>query len=223
MPTTNYLPGVIVNTLDGGLTTAAAPQDDAILVIGTAGQGPVNTPYQVTDRALAAQTFGPAGSLERAIEECATYSDNILAFRIGTTPMQLTGVGLDTTVGTTTPASISPSTMSLQMQLPALVQGGCAQCVERRDTGLFEHRESIHRNDYVPFARRNINPPARAAQTPTLRAGSGSKSIYMRVSVFYPRGGHFRSEMTDCSIPPSQRSAFVPREDLPGPLKIVVF
>jgi hypothetical protein len=39
-----------------------------ILIIGTAGQGPVNTPYQVTDRALAAQTFGFSGSLERSIE-----------------------------------------------------------------------------------------------------------------------------------------------------------
>lgn len=103
MPTYNYLPGTIVNTLDGGLTANFAPQDDSILVIGTAGTGVVNTPYQVTDRALAAQEFGFAGTLERAIEECATYSDNILAVRIGTTPMQLTGVGLDTTTGTTTP------------------------------------------------------------------------------------------------------------------------
>jgi len=77
---------VIVNTLDGGLTASFAPQDDSILVIGTAGQGPINTPYQVTDRALAAQTFGFSGTLERAIEECATYSDNILAFRMGLPP-----------------------------------------------------------------------------------------------------------------------------------------
>ncbi len=98
-----YLPGVIVNTLDGGLTAAFAPQDDSILIIGTAGQGVVNTPYQVTDRALAAQEFGFAGTLERGIEECATNSDNILAFRCGTKPMVLTGVGLDTTVGSTAP------------------------------------------------------------------------------------------------------------------------
>ena len=92
MPIYNYLPGTIVNTLDGGLTATFAPQDNSILIIGTAGQGPVNTPYQVTDRALAAQTFGFAGSLERAIEENATNSDNIIAFRMGTTPMVLTGV-----------------------------------------------------------------------------------------------------------------------------------
>jgi hypothetical protein len=92
MPTYNYLPGVIVNTLDGGLTATFAPQDNSILIIGTAGQGPVNTPYQVTDRALAAQTFGFSGSLERSIEECATNSDNIIAFRMGASPMVLTGV-----------------------------------------------------------------------------------------------------------------------------------
>lgn len=70
-------------------------------MIGTAGKGVVNTPYQVTDRALAAQQFGFLGSLERGIEECATNSDNILAFRCGTKPMVLAGVGLDTTVGST--------------------------------------------------------------------------------------------------------------------------
>ena len=72
-------------------------------MIGTAGEGLCNTPYQVTDRALAAQQFGFSGTLERGIEECASNSDNILAFRCGTTPMVLTGVGLDTTVGSPTP------------------------------------------------------------------------------------------------------------------------
>jgi hypothetical protein len=63
----------------------------------------VNTPYQVTDRALAAQEFGFSGTLERGIEECASNSDNILAFRCGTKPMVLAGVGLDITVGSATP------------------------------------------------------------------------------------------------------------------------
>ena len=100
MPIRN-LPGVIVNTLDGGLTAAFAPQDDSILIIGTAGQGVVNTPYQVTERALVAKEFGFSGSLERSIEECASNSDNTLALRCGTKPMVLAGVGLDTTVGST--------------------------------------------------------------------------------------------------------------------------
>lgn len=103
MPTYNYLPGTIVNILDGGLTSQFAPTDDAILIIGTAGQGVCNTPYQVTDRSAAASEFGFSGSLERSIEECATYSDNIIAFRMGTTPMVLSGVGKDATTGTATP------------------------------------------------------------------------------------------------------------------------
>jgi hypothetical protein len=102
MPTYNCLPGVIVNTIDGGLVSPAVPQDDSILILGTAGSGPINTPYQVTDRGTAFTTFGPNGSLERSIEECALYSDNITAFRIGAQPMTLAGMDEDTT--TTLPA-----------------------------------------------------------------------------------------------------------------------
>ena len=71
-------------------------------MIGTAGEGLCNTPYQVTDRALAAQQFGFSGTLERGIEECATNSDNILAFRCGTKPMVLT-------VSVLTPRSVPPT------------------------------------------------------------------------------------------------------------------
>ena len=92
----NYLPGTIVDILDGGLTSPFAPQDDAILVIGTAGQGVCNTPYQVINRSASATEFGFLGTLDRAIEECATYSDNIIAYRMGATQMVLTGVGLET-------------------------------------------------------------------------------------------------------------------------------
>jgi hypothetical protein len=102
MPTYNYLPGTIVNILDGGVTSQFAPTDDAILIIGTAGQGVCNTPFQVTDRSAAASEFGFSGSLERSIEECATYSDNIIAFRMGTAAMVLRGLGTDTTTGSAT-------------------------------------------------------------------------------------------------------------------------
>ena len=102
-------PGAIVNTLDGGLTAAFAPKDDSILIIGTAGQGVVNTPYQVTDRAVAAKEFGFSGSLERAIEECASNSDNILAFRAGTKPMALAGIGLSNGAGIVAPGTVTPT------------------------------------------------------------------------------------------------------------------
>jgi len=103
MPTYNYLRGTIVNTIDGGLVSPAVPSDDSVLILGTAGSGPINTPYQVTDRGVAFNIFGPNGSLERSIEEVATYSDNITAFRIGAQPMILAWVGKDTTTGTSTP------------------------------------------------------------------------------------------------------------------------
>lgn len=102
MPTFNYLPGTIVNIQDGGLASQFAPTNDAILVIGTAGQGVANSPYQVFDRGAAATEFGVAGSLERTIEELAISSNNIIAFRMGTKPLVLSGVGL-ATGGSATP------------------------------------------------------------------------------------------------------------------------
>lgn len=103
MPVYNYLPGVIVNTLDGGLVAPAAPQDDSILILATAGQGPINTPVAVTDRTTSFNTFGAKGTLSRSVEECATYSDNITVLRIGAKSMELQNVGTDTTVGSATP------------------------------------------------------------------------------------------------------------------------
>ncbi len=92
MPAYNYLPGVIVNTLDGGLVAPSTPQDDSILIIATAGQGPINTPVQVRDRTVSFNTFGGKGTLSRAVEECATYSDNITVFRCRRrSAMQLNG------------------------------------------------------------------------------------------------------------------------------------
>ena len=92
-------------------------------MIGTTGEGLCNTPYQVTDRALAAQQFGFSGTLERGIEECATNSDNIIAFRCGTKAMVLT-------VSVSTPRSVSnslvspsPSLTSPPMPAPAMRSG----------------------------------------------------------------------------------------------------
>ncbi len=79
----------------------STPQDDSILIIATAGQGPINTPVQVRDRTVSFNTFGGKGTLSRAVEEAATYSDNITVFRAGAVPMELKAVGLDTTVGST--------------------------------------------------------------------------------------------------------------------------
>ena len=79
----NNLPGIIVNTVDGGLVSAAPPQDHSILIIGTCDQGVINQPYQVTNRATAALQFGLNGNLIRSMEECAANSDNVILFRMG--------------------------------------------------------------------------------------------------------------------------------------------
>jgi len=95
----NNLPGILVNTVDGGLAVSRQPVADSTLVISTSGQGIANQPYQVTDRALAAAEFGLQGNLIRGMEEAATNSDNIILFRMGTSPMTLANIGADTTVG----------------------------------------------------------------------------------------------------------------------------
>jgi hypothetical protein len=117
MPVYNYLPGVIVNTLDGGLVAPAAPQDDSILILATAGQGPINTPVAVTDRTTSFNTFGGLGTLSRSVEECATYSDNITVLRIGATPMQLENVGRYDGGPAPLRASRSPSTGTSRRRL----------------------------------------------------------------------------------------------------------
>ena len=103
MPVYNYLPGVIVNTLDGGLVAPAAPQDDSILILATAGQGPINTPCRCRTARPRSTPSAAKGTLSRSVEECATYSDNITVLRIGATPMELENVGKDTTAGSATP------------------------------------------------------------------------------------------------------------------------
>jgi len=97
MATYNYLPGVQVATLDGGLVARTVPTSKAVLIFGTAGQGPANEPYQVPDQATTANLFGLSGSLVRGMAEVAIGgADNIILFRIGTSPAVLTGIGKST-------------------------------------------------------------------------------------------------------------------------------
>jgi len=102
MQTYKNLPGVTINELDGGLNTTFQT-DDAVLVLGTSGTGVINTPYQGEDLGATATLFGFNGSLFRGLAEASTYSENVIGYRIGTTPMQLQGVGVDTLSGSTTP------------------------------------------------------------------------------------------------------------------------
>lgn len=97
MSTFNFLPGVQVSTNDGGLIVRRVPTSKSVLVLGTAAQGPATSPFQVSDRASAAQVFGFSGSLIRGMEEVALGgADNIILYRIGTTPATLANVGKQT-------------------------------------------------------------------------------------------------------------------------------
>lgn len=89
----NYLPGVQVSVVDGGLVAPRIPRSKSVLVIGTAAQGLADNAYLVTDKALAAQEFGFSGNLIKTMEEVSIYGDNIYLFRIGTAPATLAGVG----------------------------------------------------------------------------------------------------------------------------------
>jgi hypothetical protein len=92
----NNLPGVIVNTVDGGLAVRRAPKAHSTLIIGTAGKGSADQPYQVVDPSKAALEFGFEGNLIRAMEEArGAGSDNLILFRMGTKAASLIGVGKD--------------------------------------------------------------------------------------------------------------------------------
>jgi hypothetical protein len=93
MATFNYLPGVQINTVDGGLAVTRTPSAQSTLIIGTAGQGVANQVYQVVNQGTAAAEFGYSGSLTRSMAEAATYSDNVLLYRMGTTAQVLSDVG----------------------------------------------------------------------------------------------------------------------------------
>lgn len=91
------LPGVQVTTIDGGLIARAVPTSKAVLIIGTAAQGPASDPYVVIDRSLASQVFGFSGSLIRGMEEAALGgADNIILYRMGAVAATLANVGKQT-------------------------------------------------------------------------------------------------------------------------------
>jgi hypothetical protein len=96
MPTFPNLPGVLINTVDGGLVSATTPTSQSTLIIGTSGIGPANQPTTVVNPATSAQTFGFDGDIVQAMEEVSVYSDNIILFRMGTKQQILEGIGAQT-------------------------------------------------------------------------------------------------------------------------------
>lgn len=98
MATFPNLPGILVNTIDQGLLTRTTPRNKSTIVLGTSATGPTD-PFQVLDRAAVAQEIGFSGNLLQGIEEVASFSDNVIGYRLGTKQMSLTGVGLELATG----------------------------------------------------------------------------------------------------------------------------
>src|SRR5665213_2227499 len=99
------LPGVQVDTVDGGLAAVNTPTTQAVMVFGTSAIGPANSPYQVISLATAAKTFGLNGTLVRGMSEVSAYCDNITLFRVGANQGTIT-------IGATGSGSESVGTMA---------------------------------------------------------------------------------------------------------------
>ena len=90
----DYLPGLQIDTLDGGLSSKRTPQAKSTVIVGTAGIGPADVVYQVNDPAVAVQDYGFGGSLIQGLQEVIQGGcDNLYLFRMGTQPAVLSGVG----------------------------------------------------------------------------------------------------------------------------------
>ena len=96
MPSNPNLPGSNVAWLDGGLNAAVTFADKATLVIGTSATGPVGSAVQVTNPSVSSALYGIAGTIVQAISEVLLTSDNVLVWRLGTSPAILSNIGLDT-------------------------------------------------------------------------------------------------------------------------------
>jgi hypothetical protein len=94
------LPGVIPELKDQGLAVNPPVRGLRTLVLGTAGQGQSSWPYVVGSSSAAASTFGSEGTLTRGMWEArGAGAQNVIMYRIGSTPAILEGVGDSTGVG----------------------------------------------------------------------------------------------------------------------------
>ena len=97
---TDNIPGVIHEKQDLGLDVLSASSAPIVLVIGTAAQGPSESPRFVRRAQESATLFGSSGTLTRGMYEVKTANaENIALFRIGATSAVLTGIGISGTTG----------------------------------------------------------------------------------------------------------------------------
>jgi hypothetical protein len=95
---TDNLSGVIHEKQDLGLDVLAASSAPIILVLGTAAQGPSETPRVVGRAQESTVLFGSSGTLIRGMYETKTAGgESVVLFRFGATPAVLAGIGISGT------------------------------------------------------------------------------------------------------------------------------
>lgn len=88
------LPGVFSGLDEGGLGVSTTARGPRVLVLGTADQGQSQWPYVVQTTSSAASEFGSEGTLTRGMYETRTAgAQNVILYRVGSTPAKLEHVG----------------------------------------------------------------------------------------------------------------------------------
>lgn len=97
---TDNLSGVFTEKQDLGLDVFAGSSSPIILVLGTAAQGPSETPRVVARTQDSAVLFGSSGTLTRGMYETKTAGgQSVVLFRLGATAAELTGIGITGAAG----------------------------------------------------------------------------------------------------------------------------
>ncbi len=87
------LSGIFPKKQDGNLYVATQVDGPIFLILGTAEDGPSDTPYTVVRTSDAASAFGREGTLIRGMYETADQAKNIVLFRINATSAKLEHIG----------------------------------------------------------------------------------------------------------------------------------
>ena len=110
---TDNLSGVFTEKQDLGLDVFAASSAPIILVLGTAAQGPSETPRVVGRTQDSAVLFGSSGTLTRGMYETKTAGgQSVVLFRFGATSAVLSGIGISGTAGITITTILKDDSMS---------------------------------------------------------------------------------------------------------------
>lgn len=101
VPKLQYLPGIVVEKDDGGISPEAGSPAPRVLVLGTSAKGQGSNPFLVRNTSLAKGEFGLEGTLTRGMYEVKKAgAEEIALFRIGATAASFSGIGGQASAGT---------------------------------------------------------------------------------------------------------------------------